>query len=155
MLKLRLQYLGHLIWMTAAKSHQSCPTLCNPMDSSPPGSPIPGILQARTLEWVAISFSNLNDWLIEKDPDAGKDWRQEEKGMAEDEMVGWHHWLKGHEFEQTPGDSKGPGTLVYCSSWGCRVRHDWATEQDQPIPSFSCSKHFWIHLQKCLEAIGC
>ena len=41
----------------AAKSHQSCPTLCDPIDSSPPGSPIPGILQARTLEWVAISFS--------------------------------------------------------------------------------------------------
>ena len=43
---------------TAAKSHQSCPTLCDPIDGSPPGSPIPGILQARTLEWVAISFSN-------------------------------------------------------------------------------------------------
>ena len=43
---------------TAAKSLQSCPTLCNPIDGSPPGSPVPGILQARTLEWVAISFSN-------------------------------------------------------------------------------------------------
>ena len=43
---------------TAAKSLQSCPTLCDPIDSSPPGSPVPGILQARTLEWVAISFSN-------------------------------------------------------------------------------------------------
>ena len=42
----------------AAKSHQSCPTLCDPIDGSPPGSPVPGILQARTLEWVAISFSN-------------------------------------------------------------------------------------------------
>ena len=42
----------------AAKSRQSCPTLCNPIDSSPPGSPVPGMLQARTLEWVAISFSN-------------------------------------------------------------------------------------------------
>ena len=46
----------------AAKSLQSCPTLCDPIDSSPPGSPIPGILQARTLEWVAISFSNAWDW---------------------------------------------------------------------------------------------
>ena len=45
-------------WHTAAKSLQSCPTLCDPLDGSPPGSPIPGILQARTLEWVAISFSN-------------------------------------------------------------------------------------------------
>ena len=45
-----------------------------------------------------------NSWLIWKDLDAGKDWRQEEKGMTEDEMVGWHHWLNGREFEQTPGD---------------------------------------------------
>ena len=43
------------------------------------------------------------NWLIWKDPDAGKDWRQEEKGMTEDEMVGWHHWFNGHEFEQAPG----------------------------------------------------
>ena len=45
--------------------------------------------------------------LIGKDPDAGKDWRQEEKGMRKDEMVGWHHQLNGHEFEQTPGDGEG------------------------------------------------
>jgi len=48
----------------AAKSLQSCPTLCNPIDSSPPGSPVPGILQARTLEWVAISFSNAWKWKV-------------------------------------------------------------------------------------------
>ena len=48
----------------AAKSLQSCPTLCNPRDSSPPGSPVPGILQARTLEWVAISFSNAWKWKV-------------------------------------------------------------------------------------------
>ena len=51
-----------LFSITAAKSLQSCPTLCNPIDSSPPGSPVPGILQARTLEWVAISFSNAWKW---------------------------------------------------------------------------------------------
>ena len=50
--------------IAAAKSLQSCPTLCNPIDSSPPGSPIPGILQARTLEWVAISFSNTWKWKV-------------------------------------------------------------------------------------------
>ena len=52
----------------AAKSLQSCPTLCNPMDGSPPGSPIPGILQARTLEWVAISFSNEWKWKVKMKP---------------------------------------------------------------------------------------
>ena len=52
------------------------------------------------------------NWLIGKDPDAGKDWRQEETGMTEDEMVGWHHWLDGHEFEQAPGVGDGQGGLA-------------------------------------------
>ena len=68
-------------------------------------------------------------WLIRKDPDAGKDWSQEVKQVAEDEMVGWHHWLDGHEFEQTPGDGKGQGSLACCTPWSCRVRHDLTTEQ--------------------------
>ena len=51
------------------------------------------------------------NWLIWKDPDAGKEWRQEEKGMTEDEMGGWHHRLNGHEFEQAPGDGEGQGDL--------------------------------------------
>ena len=57
-------------------------------------------------------------WLIGKDPDAGKDWRQEEKGTTEDEMVGWHHQLDGHEFEQALGDGEEQGSLAYCSPWG-------------------------------------
>ena len=57
---------------------------------------------------------------LEKDPDAGKDWRQEEKGMAEYEMIEWHHWLSGHEFEQTPGDGEGQGGLVCYSPRGCK-----------------------------------
>ena len=59
--------------------------------------------------------------LIRKDPDAGKDCRQEEKGTTEDEMVGWHHGLNGHEFEQTPGEGEGQGSLVCCSPWGCKA----------------------------------
>ena len=59
-------------------------------------------------------------WLIRKDPDAGKDWRQEEKGMTEDEMVGWHHRLNGNEFEQAPGDYEGQGSLACCSPWGLK-----------------------------------
>ena len=50
--------------------------------------------------------------------DSGRDWGQEEKGTTEDEMVGWHHQLNGHEFEQTPGDSEGQGSLACCSPWG-------------------------------------
>ena len=55
-----------------------------------------------------------------KDPDAGKDWRQEEKGTTEDKMVGWHHWLDGHEFEQAPGNGEGQGGLACYSPWGCK-----------------------------------
>ena len=58
------------------------------------------------------------NWLIGKDPDAGKDWRQEGKGMTEDEIVGWHHWIEGCEFEQAPGVGDGQGGLVCCDSWG-------------------------------------
>ena len=61
---------------------------------------------------------DVKSWFIRKDPDAGKDQRQEEKGTTEDEMVGWHHWLNGHEFEQTPGDGEGQGSLACCSPWG-------------------------------------
>ena len=60
----------------------------------------------------------VKNWLIRKDLNAGKDWRQEEKGMAEDEMVIWHHWLNGHEFEQTLGVGDGQGGLVCWDSWG-------------------------------------
>ena len=57
-------------------------------------------------------------WLIGKDLDAGKDWRQEEKGMTEDKIVGWHHRLYGHEFEQGLGVGDGQGGLACCSLWG-------------------------------------
>ena len=57
-------------------------------------------------------------WVLRKDPEAGKDWRQEEKGMTEDEMVGWHHQLNGHEFEQALGVGDAQGSLVCCSPWG-------------------------------------
>ena len=67
--------------------------------------------------------------LIGKDPGAGQDWRQEEKGTTEDEMVGWHHWLNGHSFEQAQGDGDGQGSLA-CSPMGSyRGGHDWVTEQ--------------------------
>ena len=58
------------------------------------------------------------NWLVGKDHDAGKDWRQEEKGMTEDETVGWHHQLDGHEFEQVLGVGDGQGSLACCSLWG-------------------------------------
>ena len=61
---------------------------------------------------------DVKNWHIGKDPDAGKDWRQEEKGTTEDELVGWHHRLDGHEYEQTPGDAEGQESLECCSPCG-------------------------------------
>ena len=61
---------------------------------------------------------DVKSWLIGKDPNAGKDWRQEEKGTTEDEMVGWHHWLNGHEFGWTLGAGDGQGGLACCGPWG-------------------------------------
>ena len=61
---------------------------------------------------------DVKNWLVGKDPDARKNWRQEEAGTIEDEMVGWHHWLNGHEFEQALGAGDGQGGLACCSTWG-------------------------------------
>ena len=64
--------------------------------------------------------SHVKNLLIGKDPDVGKDWRQEEKGMSEDEKVEWHHWFNGHKFEQAPGDAEGQGSLTCCNLWGLK-----------------------------------
>ena len=103
MLKLKLQYFGHLMWTT--------------------------------------------------DPDSGKDGRQEEKGMTEDDMVGWHHRLDGHKFEQAPGVGDGQRSLAYCSPWGRRVGHDWAVEQHHLyLVGGENSERKWQYLRKHLQA---
>ena len=61
---------------------------------------------------------DVKNWLVRKDPEAGKGWRQEEKGMTENEMVRWHHQLNGHEFEQALGIGDGQGSLACCNPWG-------------------------------------
>ena len=103
-------------------------TLKGPLDCkeikpvSPKGNQ-PWILIRRTdaeAEALILWPPDAKKWLIGKDPDAGKHWRQEEKGMTEEEMVGWSHQLNGHEFEQTPGDSEGQGSLMFCSPWCCK-----------------------------------
>ena len=65
-------------------------------------------------------LTDADSQFIGKDPDAEKDWRQEEKGTTEDEMIGWHHQPNGHEFEQGPGDGKGQESLACCSAWGSK-----------------------------------
>ena len=77
---------------------------------------------------------------FEKDPDAGKDWGQEEKQMTEDEMVGWHHRLNGHGFGWTLGVADGQGDLACCDSWVCTESNpiEWLIRTD--IPDFTCSR---------------
>ena len=91
------------------------------------------------------------NWLVGKDPNAGKDWSQEEKGMTEDEMVGWHHWLNGHEFEQAPEDSEGQGSLACCSPWGHKETRlsDW----NELNWTWSCPV-FPTYWRYCLFSIG-
>ena len=79
-------------------------------------------------ETPTLWASHVKSWLIGKDSDAGRDWRQEENGTTEDEMAGWRYQLNGHEFEWTPGVDDRQGGLACCDSWGLRVRQDWATE---------------------------
>ena len=87
---------------------------------------------------------DVKSWLIWKDPDAGKDWGQEEQGTTEDEMVGWHHRFNGHESEWTLGVGDGPGGLACCDSWGGKEsdtteRLNW-TELREPASIFCISK---------------
>ena len=77
---------------------------------------------------------------LEKTLMLGKNWGPEEKGVTEDEMVGWPHWLNGHEFEQALGDSEGHGSLACCSPWSQRVRHDLATAQQRAAPTTNSPK---------------
>ena len=76
------------------------------------------LIRSTDAEAPKLWLPHAKKWLIGKDPDAGKDWRQEEMEMTVDEMVGWHHWLDGCEFEQGPGVANGQGSLVCCSPWG-------------------------------------
>ena len=89
---------------------------------------------------------DVKNWLLGKDPDAGKDWRREEKGTTEDETVGRHHRVDGHVFEWTPGVGDGQGSLVCCSPWGRRVGHDWATALEFQV----YSKVIQLCMYKCL-----
>ena len=121
-------------------------TLESPLDSkkikpiNPKGNQ-PWIFFGRTdTEDEALIFWSWDakSWLIGKDPDVGKDWKKEEKGATEDKMVGQHHRLSGHEFEQTLGGNEGQGSLACCSPWRHnRIRHDLVTELEKEMAPHS------------------
>ena len=119
-------------------------TLESPLDSKEikPGNPKGNqswILSRRTdaeAEAPILRPPDAKSWLTGKDPDAGKDWRQEEKQATEDEMIGWHHRLNGHEFEQALGDSEGQGSLVCYSPWGHKELDttEWVNNRKEWMP---------------------
>ena len=96
---------------TARRSNQSI------LKEISPGCSLEGLMLKLKLQYFGHWCKELTHL---KRPDAGKDWGQEEKGMTEDEMVGWHHWLNGHQFEQAVGDGEGQGSLACCSPWGLK-----------------------------------
>ena len=83
-----------------------------------PGISLEGMMLKLKLQYFGHLMWRVEKRLIGKDSNAWRDWGQEEKGMTEDEMAGWHHWLDGHEFGWTPGVSDGQGGLACCDSWG-------------------------------------
>ena len=103
--------LLRLPW-TARRSNQSI------LNKISPGCSLEGLM--LKLKLPIFCPPDVKNWLIGKDPDAEKDCRQEDKGLTEDEMITWHHWLDGHEFKYAPGVGDEQGSLVFCIPWGCK-----------------------------------
>ena len=132
-------------WTVVLEKTLESPLNCKEIQSVNPKGNQSWIIIGRTdaeAEAPILWPHDPKSWLIGKDPDAGKDWRWGEKGMTENEMVGWRHWLNGHEFEQTPGDSEGQGSLACCSPWG--LKESDTTEQ---LNNKALGWTGWISLQ--------
>ena len=113
----------------------------------------PWILIGRTDAGADASIlwpPDVKSWLIGKDPDLGKNWRQKEKRATEDEMVGWHQRFSGHELGQTPGDGEGQGSLMYCSLWGCE---EWDTTWLLISSAFNSLYKYHLHIVTSFQSI--
>ena len=126
------------IWTLVLEKTLESPLDCKEIKPVNPKGKQPWILIGRTdaeAEAPILWPPDVKSWLIGKDTDVGKDWRQGEKGATEDEVIGWHHRLNGHELGQTPGNNEGQGGLACCSPWGRRVNMtewlNWLTENTQ------------------------
>ena len=108
------------LWIMVLEKTLEIPLDCREIKPVNPKRNHPGIFIGGTDAKAPIFWPpDAKSWFVGKYPDAGKDWGQEEKGVTEDEVVGWHHWLNGHECEQTLGDGEGQGNLACYSPWGC------------------------------------
>ena len=108
-------------WTVVLEKSLESPLDCKEIKPVHPKGNQSWIFIARTdteTETPVLWSPDAKSWLIGKDPDAGKDWREEEKGMTGNEVIGWHHQLDGHEFEQTSGVGDGQESLECCRPWG-------------------------------------
>ena len=170
-------------WLVVLEKTLESPLDCKEIQPVYPKGNHPWIFIGRTdaeAETLILWPPDAKNWLTGKDPDAGKDWRWEEKGTTEDAVDGWHNWLDGHEFEQTPGVGDGQGSLVCCSPWGHKesdMLNEWTelklsllapTQKQQSSchlsrPLFCCFSHgrrisicIYTSLSKCRADIkGC
>ena len=136
-------------WTVVLEKIPESPLVCKEIKLVNPKGNQPWTFLGRTdteakapMLWAPDAKSQLTG----KDPDAGKDWGQEEKWVTEDEMVGWHHWLNGHESENIPGDSEGQGSFVSCSSWGHKELDstEWLNNNNRYGHQFPCWAALWI-----------
>ena len=121
--------------------------------NNPKGKQLWIFTERTDAEAPMLWLPDAKSWLIGKDPDAAKDGRQKEKKVAEDEMVGWHHQLNGHEFEQTPGDGEGQGSLEHCSPW-CQKESDTAYQLNNKNNRLLENSIRWGHQQMSKKAPG-
>ena len=120
-----------MLWTVVLEKTLESPLDCKEIQPVHPKGDQSWIFIGRTdaeAEALILWPPDAKNWLIGKDPDSGKDWRWEEKGTTEDENVGWHHWLDGHEFEQVPGVDDGQGSLACCSPLDRKELDTTATE---------------------------
>ena len=128
-------------WTVVLEETLESPLDCKEIQSVHPKGNQSWILIGRTdaeAEAPVLWPPDVKSWLIRQNPDAVKDWRQKEKGMTEDEMVGWHHWLNEHEFEQAPGVVDGQGSLACCSPW------DWKESDVTELLNWTELKYFQV-----------
>ena len=110
-------------WTVVLEKTLESPLDCKDIQPVHPKGDHPWVFFGRTdteAETPILWPCHAKSWLIGKDPDAGRDWGQEEKGTTQDKMAGWHHQLNGHEFQWTLGAGDGQGGLACCNSWGCK-----------------------------------
>ena len=151
-----LQKVGHDCWTVVLEKTLESPLDCKEIQLVHPKGDQSWVFIGGTdaeAETPILWPPHTKSWLIGKDPDAGKDWGQEEKGTTEDEMAGWHYQLNGHEFEWTPGVGDGQGGLACCNSWGHKESDmsEWLNWTEQ-VSMYAWSSYCYLLMRICFNS---